>query len=369
MTVEVFPVTTDRDLHAFLHLPWRIYQDDPHWVPPLLFEQRQLLTGQHPFFEKAEIQLFLARQGDEVIGRIAAILDHHFLEFHQEPVGFFGFFECLNDGTIAEGLLGATQEFLRGKGMRAIRGPVNPSMHNPCGLLIDGFESPPVFLMPYNPSTYQDLLERAGCRKAKDLLAYTLRIWPEPPPKVLRSAEEARRRGIRVRPLVLKRLGEEIHIIRELYNAAWHRNWGFTPMTQAEAQWMAKNLKPLILPSLTLIAESEGNPVGFVMLLPDYNQALRHLNGRLGPLGLLKFIWYRRQIRDVRLLLLGIKPEYRGKGVDSLLNLTAFHALKKEGFIHAEMSWMLEDNWIVLRIAERFGGTLYKRYRIYELPL
>lgn len=367
--MEIIPVTGKRDLQTFLHLPYRIYRGDPHWVPPLLFEQRQLLTGQHPFFENAQIRLFLASKGGEVVGRIAAILDHQFLETHQEPYGFFGFFECLDDATVTEGLLGAAGEFLKGKGMWAIRGPVNPSMNAPCGLLIEGFTSPPAFLMPYNPPTYQVLLERAGCRKAKDLLAYTLQIWTEPPPKVLRAAEDARRRGIQVRPVVLKNLGEEIQIFRELFNAAWERNWGFTPMTQAEAQWMAKHLKPLILPSLTLIAEAEGSPVGFLMLLPDYNQALKHFKGRLGPLGLLKFLWYRRRIRDVRLLLLGIKPEYRSKGVDALLFQTAARALIENGFITAEISWILEDNWVVLRMTERLGGTLYKRYRIYELPL
>lgn len=367
--MEVFPVTSDRDLHAFLRLPWRIYQDDPHWVPPLLFEQRQLLTRQHPFFDNADIRLFLAREGEDIVGRIAAILDGHFLETHQESIGFFGFFECQGDGSITEGLFGAVQSFLREKGMRAMRGPVNPSMHAPCGLLIEGFDSPPTFLMAYNPARYQDLLEGVGCQKAKDLLAYTLRIWDEPPPKILRSAESARRRGIQVRPVNLRELAKEVLIIRELYNIAWERNWGFTPMTEAEVQWMAKHLKPLIVPSLTLIAEAEGNPIGFLMLLPDYNQALRHLDGRLGPVRLLKFLWYRRRIRDARLMLLGMRPEYRGKGVDSLLHLTAWHALRKGGFIRAEISWVLEDNRIVMRMAEQLRGTVYKRYRMYELPV
>jgi GNAT superfamily N-acetyltransferase len=367
--VEVLPVTTDRDLQLFLHLPWRIYRGDPHWVPPLLLEQRQLLTGQHPFFEKAEIRLFLARESDQVVGRIAAILDRHFLEFHHDPVGFFGFFECLGDGGITAGLLAAAQEFLRGKGMRAIRGPVNPSMHNPCGLLVEGFDSPPAFLMPYNPPRYQALLEAAGCRKAKDLLAYRIEIPAAIPPKVIRSATGAEQKGIRIRPINLKRLREDVGIFRELYNTAWQHNWGFTPMTPAEVEWMAKHLKPLLVPSLALIAETEGRPVGFLMLLPDYNQALRHLNGRLGLLGLLKFLWYRRRIRDARLLLLGVTPEYRGKGVDALLYSVAYHDLKRRGFIHAEISWVLEDNWIVLRLVERWGGIPYKRYRIYELPL
>ncbi len=367
--MEVLPVTTDRDLQLFLHLPWRIYRGDPHWVPPLLFEQRQLLTGQHPFFEKAEMRLFLAREGNEVVGRIAAILDRHFLEFHHDPVGFFGFFECLGDGGITAGLLAAAQEFLRGKGMRAIRGPVNPSMHNPCGLLVEGFDSPPTFLMPYNPPRYQALLEAAGCRKAKDLLAYRVVIPKTLPPKMARFAAGAEQKGIRVRPMNLKRLHEEVEIFRELYNIAWQDNWGFTPMTHAEARWMAKHLKPLLVPSLALIAEVERCPIGFLILLPDYNQVLRHLNGRLGPVGLLKFLWYRRRIRDARLILLGVRPEYRGKGVDALLYFFATRALNQRGFIHAEISWVLEDNWIVLRLVERWGGVPYKRYRIYELPL
>lgn len=367
--MEIIPVTTDRDVETFLRLPWRIYHDDPYWVPPLLSEQRQLLTGRHPFFEKSQMRLFLASKGNEAVGRIAAIIDHQFLESHQDPLGFFGFFECLHDTAAAERLLGVAGQFLKGEGMRGMRGPVNPSMHAPCGLLVEGFASPPSFLTPYNPAFYQDLLEMAGCRKAKDLLAYTLQIWTDPPPKVLRAAEEARRRGIRIRPVDVKRLGKDIQIVRELYNMAWEKNWGFTPMSHAEAEWMAKNLKPLIIPSLALIAEAEGSPVGFLMLLPDYNQALRHLNGRLGPLGLLKFLWYRRRIRDVRLLLLGMRPEYRGKGVDAFLFLTAFQSLREKGFTKAEISWILEDNWVVLRMAERLGGTLYKRYRIYELPL
>ncbi len=369
MTVEVFPVTTDRDLHTFLHLPWRIYQSDPNWVPPLLFEQRQILTGKHPFFEKAEIRLLLAREGGEVVGRIAAILDGHFLESHQKPIGFFGFFECFNDGSVTEGLLGAARQYLREKGMRAIRGPVNPSMHNSCGLLIDGFDSPPAFLMPYNPPEYQGLLERAGCQKAMDLLAYTLLLSTEPPPKILRPAEEARRKGIQVRPIDPNRLRDEVQAFREIFNSAWQTNWGFTPMSHAEAQWMAKHLKPLLVPSLTLIAEAEGVPVGFLMHLPDYNQVLKRLNGRLGLLGLFKFLWHRRRIRDARLLLLGAKPEYRGKGVDGLLCLTAFHALKKKGFTRVEISWILEDNKLVLRMAEHLGARPYKRYRIYELAI
>ncbi len=222
--MEVHPVTTGRDLHTFLHLPWRVYQGNPHWIPPLLFEQRQLLTGKHPFFEKAEIRLFLARQGRQVLGRIAAILDGHFLESHQDPIGFFGFFECLDDGAVTRSLLEAVQGLLRAKGMQALRGPVNPSMHHPCGLLIDGFDSAPAFLMPYNPPRYQDLLEGAGCHKAMDLLAYILELSDEPPPKILRPAEEARRRGIQVRPIDPRRLREEVQVFREIYNAAWHMN-------------------------------------------------------------------------------------------------------------------------------------------------
>lgn len=366
MTVE--EVRDKRAFQEFLRLPWRIYRDDPHWVPPLFKDLKARLSSQNPFFRENEIRLFLVRQGREAVGRIAAILNRAHLAFHGEKVGFFGFFECVPDKPAASALFEAAASFLKEKGMGALRGPTNPSTNDEAGLLVEGFESPPRLMMAYNPPYYQELLEAQGMRKVKDLYAYDIEVPGKLPERVTRVAEEIRQ-GVQVRTVDLRRFQEEALLIREIYNEAWKENWGFVPISVPEILFLARRLKPLVVKELALIAEVEGRPVGFMLSLPDYNQALKPLNGRLGPLALLKFLYYARRIDEIRLMVFGILPSYRRKGIDSLLYLESFKACRRLGYKRAELSWILEDNTATRRAAERWGARPAKRYRMYEMPL
>ena len=358
------------DLRAFLRLPWRIYRDDPNWVPPLLVEQRKLLNRRrHPFHRHADVRYFLARRGERVVGRIAAIVNHRHVEFHGESVGFFGFFECEDDPAAALALVARAGDWLRERGMTAMRGPMNFSTNEECGLLVDGFDSPPMIMMTHNPAYYERLLEGAGLRKAKDLFAYLLAEIREPDRLLRGVARLARRSEATVRPIRMKELKREVERIREVYNSAWERNWGFVPMTEAEFDEMAKQMKQIVDPELCLIAEIDGAPAGFVLALPDFNQAIRHANGRLLPLGLFRLLWHARRIDQVRVITLGVKPAYRRHGLDAMMMLRCYQRALELGYRRSEASWILEDNLPMRRIMDRLGWRVYKTYRIYEQPL
>ena len=358
------------DMRAFLRLPWRIYRDDPYWVPPLLVEQRKLLDrARHPFHQHADVEYFLARRGDDVVGRIAAIVNHRHVEFHDEPVGFFGFFECIDDPAAANALLVAAEDFVAARGMRAIRGPMNFSTNEECGLLVDGFETSPMIMMTHNPPWYERLIEGAGLRRARDMYAYLLAEIREPDRLMRGVARLAERSPAVVRPIRMKEMRAEIERIREVYNSAWERNWGFVPMTEAEFDEMAKQMKQIVDPELCLIAEVDGEPVGFALALPDFNQAIRHTDGRLLPFGLFKLLWYARRIDQVRVITLGVKPEYRRHGLDAMMMLRAYRRALELGYRRSEASWILEDNVPMRRIMERLGWQVYKTYRVYEKPI
>ena len=370
MNTRVERVESSADLRAFLRLPWRIYHDDPHWVPPLLVEQRKLLNRKkHPFHQHADVEYFLARRGDEVVGRIAAIVNHRHVEFHEEQVGFFGFFECIDDPAAARALIGEAEQWLVARGMSAMRGPMNFSTNEECGLLIDGFDTSPMIMMTHNPPYYERLLESAGLRKAMDMYAYLLAEIREPDRLMRGVARLAVRSPATIRPIRMKELHAEIERIREIYNSAWERNWGFVPMTEAEFDEMAKQMKQIVDPELCLIAEIDGEPVGFELALPDFNQAIRHTDGRLLPFGLFKLLWYARRIDQVRVITLGVKPEYRRHGLDAMLMLRAYRRALELGYKRSEASWILEDNLPMRRIMERLGWTVYKTYRVYEKPI
>ncbi|HEX6135289.1 MAG TPA: hypothetical protein VFZ24_15070 [Longimicrobiales bacterium] len=371
--IEVRPVSGRADLERFLKLPWRIYAGDPLWVPPLLSDVRAALDpARHPFYEHAEVALFLARRGRDVLGRIAAIVNRAHNEFHADRLGFFGLFECIDDQGVADALLRTAEHWLVERGMTAVQGPMNLSTNEEVcspGVLIEGRHRPPAVLMGHNPPYYAELITRAGYVKAKDLIAYWLESETTPA-RLRRVYDRLLRDGrVRLRSLDMRRFDEEVATVRDIYNSAWERNWGFVPMTGAELDYMARHLKPIAEPKLCAFAEVDGAPVGFALGLPDFNVALKHANGRLFPFGIVKVLWYRRKIAHARTITLGLKPGYRGRGLDGLLIAHLFLEAKKIGIWKSECSWILEDNWDMRRGLERIGAVPDKTYRLYEKPL
>ncbi len=369
--LHIEEVRTPKDLMSFIRLPWKIYRGDSHWVPPLIKDQLHKFGPDHPFRSHAQMIFLLAYRGEEIVGRIAGIIDDNFTEFHQEKTGFFGFFESIEDSEVARRLLSEVKDWLKERGMKKMIGPMNPSTNDECGLLVDGFDSSPCLMMPYNPAYYPRLLEETGLKKAKDLYAYLLERATFVADRLDRIAAKLRKKepNLRLRPINLRRLDEELRIIKEIYNHAWSRNWGFVPLTEAEIDDLAKSLKPLAVPDLVLFAYWQEEPVGFSVALPDYNQVLKRLNGRLGLLGLVKFLYFSRKIDTIRVLLLGIKHAFQKRGIEGLLYYETFKRGLEKGYVAAECSWILEDNLLMCHGIEAMGGKRYKTYRIYETNL
>jgi hypothetical protein len=371
MALLIEPVRTSRDLHTFVTWPWTVYRDDPHWVPPLIGDTKKLFDPKkNPFFEHGEIQPCLARRDGKVVGRIAAIRNRAHEAFHEESAGFFGFFECENDPGAAAALLGAVRDFLKSRDLTIMRGPVNPSTNEECGVLVDGFDTDPMVMMTHNPPYYDALLKKCGLEKAKDLYALVLEA-DSVPDRVERGVRIARKRnpGITVRPMNMKRFEAEVDAFRSVYNGAWEKNWGFVPMTDAEVTHMAKQLKPVVDPDLVRIAEHDGRPVAFALGLPDMNAPVKHANGRLFPFGLLKILWHARKNPRMRMLALGILEPYRKTGLDMILYYDLFTGALAKGYRQGEFSWILEDNLPMIRPLETMGARPYKTYRIYESPV
>lgn len=369
MQIEL--VSGKRRLDEFILFPWKVYKNYPHWVPPLLSELRFVLGRKNPFFEHAEAGLFIARDGREIVGRNAAIIDRKYNEFHNTRTGFFGYFECMPDRfDAASALMQAASSWLKARGMNKMLGPMNPSTNDECGFLLDGFSLPPKIMMPYTPPYYIQFMEQYGMQKAKDLFAYISvikdQITKSDRLERLAEAVKARVPGLVVRPADMKDFKSELERVKDIYNSAWGRNWGFVPMTDREIESMAKRLKPLIVPELLIIAEVEREPAAFFMAVPDYNQVLARMNGRLWPFGFIKFLWHSRKITDIRVMTMGVKERFRKKGIEGLLYLESFKAAMKKGYVHAEMSWVLEDNILMQKGCELMGGRLYKKYRLYE---
>jgi hypothetical protein len=354
-------------------VPERLYRGDPNWVPPLRSDLAKVLSDDNPFFRHAEMQLFVARRGSSDVGRIAAIVDRAHNEFHGESVAFFGFFESIDDPEVAGRLFDAAALWGRERKMRVLRGPANPSLNDEAGVLVDGFETPPVFMMTYNPPFYPALLEGAGFRKAKDLLAYWFDVAPEPQARLDRMAERVRRNepDVVVRSISKRSLRADLPKIRDVYNSAWEKNWGFVPMTPDEMGFMAGRLKPLLDENFVFLAErrrKDGSlePVAFLMAMPDYNRAIAATRGRLLPFGWLRFLLAQRKIKTLRVVTLGIKSEYRLRGLNAVMFASGLRAALRRGLTGVEVSWLLEDNDLVIRSVKLFGGRLYKTYRIYE---
>lgn len=357
----------------FLRLPHRLYAGIPQWVAPLTRDVREMFDPRrHPFHLHSEVQPFVAYAGGRAVGRIAAIHNRNHVAFHEEPVGFFGFFETEDDPAVAQALFETAGGWLRERGLETMRGPTSFSTNEEAGLLVKGFEFPPVVMMPYNPASYVALVEGAGFEKAKDLIAYRLGTSIPPESLVHRERKLSARLGVRTRTLRMDDFDAELERVRDLYNRAWEKNWGFVPMTDPEIGHMAKQLKPLVArqPAQVIFAETEkGDTIGFALWLFDYNRALRHAKGRLFPFGLLKVLRHMRGIDFCRVLTLGLVPEARGQGIDNLLIMALFRHGRAAGIMGGEFSWILEDNVSMRKPLERIGSEIYKRYRIYDRPL
>jgi hypothetical protein len=375
LQVEIRPVSTAADADRFLDLPAQVYQNDPNWVPPLRSSIAKQLSPENTFSQYGRLQQFIAvmPQTDEVVGRIVAAVNDRLIQREGINIGLFGYFECIEDFAVAQALFRAAGDWLKRQGMTIARGPIDLSTHNNCLMLIDGFDSPPMVMMPYNPSYYPKFMEQDGWVKAKDAYAYDLPLNHELTEQFAKSYRIACKSGVTFRSLRLKGEGFEQDCIAlyNLFNKAFSGNWSSTPRTQAEFLEEAKDLQSLVDPDIFPIAEYEGEMIGFWMALPNYNIALKHINGKLNWLGILKFLWYRRQIDQGRVIAVCSLPEYRRKLVPlALIYLGMKGGIQKgKPYKRAELSWVFEDNMPSRKLIEASGGTIYKTYRIYEKPL
>ncbi|HEX2017260.1 MAG TPA: hypothetical protein VGN69_11240 [Solirubrobacteraceae bacterium] len=371
MPAEIRPVAGKRDLRRFIRLPFSLYRNEPKWVPPLLMDVRKRLDPtENPFFEHAEAQYFLAWRDGRPVGRISAHIDHRFNEFQDNRWGLFGFFECEPDRETAHALLGAAERWLIERGRDRMVGPMDFTTNDECGLLIDGHDLTPIILSPWHHRYYRELIESYGLTKAMDLQMWSLWVTGRDKvhPAIWESAARAEsEHGIVVRPMNKRRLETEVESFLEVYNAAWERNWGAVPMTPAQARHYAKDLKPVLDENWAFIAENrEGEVIGAALTLPDFNQVLIHLNGRLLPFGWLKALWYRRKINAVRVFALGVKPEYQHTGVAARFYELHFDAAARTPQKGGEMGWILETNEPMNRAMEGMGGEVVRRFRVYE---
>ncbi|MEI7733542.1 MAG: GNAT family N-acetyltransferase [Verrucomicrobiota bacterium] len=362
---------TPAGVSRFLKVSYGIYGDDPNWVAPLLVDLEKVFTNANPLFQHAEMKLWVAvRQGKDV-GRIAGIVDRHYNEYHKVAAAFFGFFESINDAAVSQPLFQAAIAWARQHGATTMLGPMNPTTNDECGLLVKGYDSPPVFMMTYNPPYYAELIEAQGFAKTKDLLAFYFDLKNTPMERFNRLAAKFAKREpqIKIRPILRKNLEADLGKIKEVYNEAWQENWGFVPMTDLELNFMASRLKPMLKEGISYLAELPGETVGFLLALPDFNQAMKPLRGHLITPHIFSFIPYLlgwKETNIVRVITLGVKNKYRGRGIEAAMLADGLRQGFKLGFKFVEASWILEDNIAVQRVIELFGGYPYKTYRIYE---
>lgn len=368
--LELVEVRTRAERRRFVRLPGSLYRGDPNWVPPLEIERMAFLDrARNPFFRHSEAALFLALDGGRPVGRIAAIENRRHLETHRDGAGFFGFFESVDDPAVARALVERAAGWARARGLARLRGPASFTINDEYGLLVEGFDRPPVLLMSYNPPYYPRLLEACGFAKAQDLFAYRMGVPERTPARVAAVAAAVAERGIAVRPLDFARFDEEVERVHRLHSQAWSQNWGAVPLTVEEMRALARELKPLADRELVFLAEERGEPVGVAVTVPDVNQALARIGGRLLPFGWLRFLLARRRIDAVRVLILGVLPDRRYRGVDAALYARTIEAARRRGYRWGELSWVLESNGPMNRAAERLGAERYKTYRIYDLEL
>ncbi|MEO8211283.1 MAG: hypothetical protein ABI840_12055 [bacterium] len=373
--IEIQLVESESDKNKFIEFPYLFYSNDKNWVEPLRFDVKNNLNEKkNPFYKHSKLKMWLAKKNGEIVGRIAGIINENHNKFHNDKVGFFGFFECINDKNVSKLLFDKAAEFVKKNGMDTLRGPMNPSTNDECGLLIDGFDKPPVMLMTYNPKYYIELYEDYGLRKAKDLYA----LWIDK--DVIKNEQMMgkldrisnmilKKENLKVRKVNLKDFKNEVQKVREVFNDAWEMNWGFVPMTEEEFNFIAGNLKLAVDPMYVEFAEIDGKTIGFSLALPDINQAIKGLNGKLFPLGVLKFLRNKRKINQLRVIIMGIKKEYQKKGIDAIFYRDIIRDANNGGIQGAEISWVLEDNYAMKQTAEKLGARVYKTYRIYDVGI
>ncbi len=376
-TLSIKAVENQADREAFIRVPWAIYRDDPAWVPPLLQERRDHLNpAKNPFFANAEARFWLALRDGRPVGRISAQVNQAHLAQHHDATGQFGMLESEDRAETFQALLKTAEDWLRQKGMQHVAGPFSLSINEESGVLVDGFEFPPSLMMGHAPPYYAVQLERLGYRKAKDLICYHYAATEELPATVVTFLRRAAKTGtISIRPLDMSRYEEDLANIIDIFNDAWAGNWGFIPMSQNDIRHLAKELKPIVRPQSIAIAELEGKPVAMAISLPNVNEAIADLNGRLLPFGWAKLLW-RLKVKTpktARLPLMGVRQAYHGSMMGAVLAFAVIarirEAQKALGVQSGELSWILDDNLPMRHMIEQFGGVAYKTYRIYDRDL
>lgn len=371
--IDVKPLRGKADLKAFVDLPYRLYDSSSKWIPPLKMDIKDELNPQkNPWFEHAEAEFFLARRGGEVVGRISAHIDHNFNEFQGNEWGLFGWFESIDDPAVAAALMDAAAEWLRARGRDRMVGPFSYTTNDPCGVLIEGFEVEPAILEPWNYEYYPGLFEANGFEKAKDLLMYKMDLVDKDKvrPAIYMAADRVDASSYRIKRFSRRTLNADVDRFLDIYNASWEKNWAFVPLTENEIRHYAKTLLPILDRNWAFVMIGEdGDNAGAALTLPDYNQVLRHLGGRLLPFGWAKFLWYRRKIDRVRVFVLGVKPRYRTTGLAAKLYIEHLDAGERTGVVGGTMGWVLEDNRAMNKSIEALGCTLTRRLRIYERML
>jgi hypothetical protein len=375
--VTIRPVRSRRQLKGFVRVPFHLHRDQPQWVPPLVFERMQFLDRRrNPYFEHAEVELFVAERDGEPAGRVSAQVDHRWDEFQGGSDAMFGFFETAEDPEVARALLDAAGEWAAAKGRDRILGPMDFTTNDEVGILIEGFEKRPMILEPWHPPFYRGLIEAEGFAKTMDVLMWELNFGDLKEgerfdPAIHAAAEKALKdEGIVIRNMRKRDMAAEVRRFTDVYNEAWGDNWGFVPITDAEVEFQAKNLKQVIDESWTYMAEKDGEVVGAALTLPDINQVMARLNGRLLPFGWLRFLRGKREIDRLRVFALGVKHDYRHTGVAAGLYLKHLETAMEPGAIQGgEMGWILETNEPMNRAMEGMGGRIVKRYRLFERPL
>lgn len=364
------PAQSRADRRAWLYLPRRLYRDDPNWVPPLWGHQKELVGfKKHPFYQQARARAFLAVRGGEPVGRILAIVNEAHNRRYDEKRGFFGFFESEDDPAIAQRLLAAVERWHQQQGMQSLRGPVNPSLNYECGLLVDGFDSPPTFMMTYNPPYYERLLQACGLEKTQDLFAYDIdtKMLETVDPKLRFIIDESKKRfGVKLRTLDRKNFDRDVRLFLHIYNQSLQNTWGYVPMSDAEIDHTAKGLRFLIAPELTSIAEIDGKPIGSGFGLLDFNPLIRDIGGRLFPFGWLRLLMGKKKLHRMRLISTNVLPEWQKWGLGLVVWEAVLPRALQRGIREGELSWVLESNSLSRGTIERGGGRLEKTYRLYD---